>query len=906
MARNLSLALKIRADTVNARRDVQKLRQELRATGQTGRRAGRDMRNFSSGIEGAQRTAANLRRVLVALGGIALFRTAIRNTVRQEQALAQVEARIQSTGAAAGFTTEQLAAMATELQNATTTGDEEILELQAQLLAFQNIAGDQFRRTTEVILDFAQVTGRNASSAVRTLAVAINDPINGMSRLRQAGISLSDSQQDVIRTMAESGDLIGAQRALLEALEGAYGGAARAARDTFGGSLTGLSNAFGDLFEATDKLDDAQESVEGLTSLLTDPDVVNGINRIVSGLVDAVGLLTQFATSDAAVVLLGGGLALAVGRLAGSIAGWVGRMRAAISEQIALTAANRAAAQQQMASAEATLLHAQRQVQLTTGMRRLTATQQILIPAQRAYDAALASSAATTGRLTAATGALRGAMAALGGPIGLVTTALTLGTTAWLLWGREADKAGERAEDAIRRANQAIEATREQQALAASGASATEQPLVASAIRLRDEYADTLDTIRDLENELEGLGTGLSLRRSGLLDELREARARATSLLSSIGDVSAELNNLRNPDGGDRPDADRDQLELLKQVKEEETEAIRSSIADQIQIYEDANRRIEEAQKRRLNIEQFFADARAKLNQATSEEEDLDVVDMAGIMAQARQALAAGDFERAIELSQDATEALQKLKEAGEFEGELGRQQSLGFLAQLERIALEAADAEQRAAESTRDRAQQVVAELLGRAQQLRNIEVDFDADAAQSNAEILRQQIQQRLNENPVVIPVTLQEDKDRDQADKKAGELLENLPARAEGGPIDGPGTETSDSILARVSKNEYVINAKAVRHYGEQFISSINQRRLPRFADGGLVGAIPSIPRPAPAIDSGTLDSLSGQADSRAPVHLHLDGREFEVQATPDVSDELQRTFGREALKRGRRRK
>lgn len=357
---------------------------------------------------------------------------------------------------------------------------------------------------------------------------------------------------------------------------------------------------------------------------------------------------------------------------------------------------------------------------------------------------------------------------------------------------------------------------------------------------------------------------------------------------------------------GDDEGAGGERNRLLEEVKREETQIIRDALTEQIQAYEQANDRIEELQQQRLKIEEFFADARDRLNQTTAEGDEPDIIDMAGIMAQARQALAAGDFEQAIDLSQQATEALQKLKEAGQFEGELGRQQSLGFLAQLERIALEAADAEQRAAESTRDRAQQVVAELLGRAQQLRNIEVDFDADAAQSNAEILRQQIQQRLNENPVVIPVTLQEDKDRDQADKKAGELLENLPARAEGGPIRGPGTETSDSILARVSKNEYVINAKAVRHYGEQFISSINRRRLPKFADGGLVGALPSIPRPAPAIDSGTLDNLSGQADSRAPVYLYLDGREFEMQATPDVSDQLQRTFGREALKRGRRRK
>lgn len=69
---------------------------------------------------------------------------------------------------------------------------------------------------------------------------------------------------------------------------------------------------------------------------------------------------------------------------------------------------------------------------------------------------------------------------------------------------------------------------------------------------------------------------------------------------------------------------------------------------------------------------------------------------------------------------------------------------------------------------------------------------------------------------------------------------------PGRASGGPIYGPGTSTSDSILARLSRGEYVVRAAAVRKYGSAFMDSINQGRfarggsvwgaLPRFATGG----------------------------------------------------------------------
>lgn len=82
------------------------------------------------------------------------------------------------------------------------------------------------------------------------------------------------------------------------------------------------------------------------------------------------------------------------------------------------------------------------------------------------------------------------------------------------------------------------------------------------------------------------------------------------------------------------------------------------------------------------------------------------------------------------------------------------------------------------------------------------------------------------------------------------------------ASGGPIYGSGTKTSDSIPARLSHGEYVIQAKAVDKFGVGFLNSINQGAMPHdgagfkpgFATGGLVnirmapgfatgGAVPS---------------------------------------------------------------
>ncbi|WP_371538371.1 hypothetical protein OG210_21850 [Streptomyces sp. NBC_00466] len=60
--------------------------------------------------------------------------------------------------------------------------------------------------------------------------------------------------------------------------------------------------------------------------------------------------------------------------------------------------------------------------------------------------------------------------------------------------------------------------------------------------------------------------------------------------------------------------------------------------------------------------------------------------------------------------------------------------------------------------------------------------------------------------------------------------------------GGPVSGPGTETSDSILTRLSNNEYVVKAKSVAKYGLGFLNAVNSGtlNLGRLSSGGLAGA------------------------------------------------------------------
>nr|DAW17359.1 MAG TPA: tail tape measure [Caudoviricetes sp.] len=76
-----------------------------------------------------------------------------------------------------------------------------------------------------------------------------------------------------------------------------------------------------------------------------------------------------------------------------------------------------------------------------------------------------------------------------------------------------------------------------------------------------------------------------------------------------------------------------------------------------------------------------------------------------------------------------------------------------------------------------------------------------------------------------------------------KAAGGLITKTPAYASGGFVRGPGTETSDSILARVSNGEFVMRASAVKAYGLDFMNSLNNATLvnrnPNASFGGQSG-------------------------------------------------------------------
>lgn len=158
---------------------------------------------------------------------------AVQGAQAQAQAMAQVNAALESMGPVAGRTAEQLLAASDALEmNSLFDGDEILSKVTANLLTFGNVAGEQFDRAQQAAVDLSTRMKTDLQSSTILIGKALNDPIKGMTALGKAGIQFSEDQKAAIKAMVETGNIAGAQNIILGELGKQYNGAAKAAADT--------------------------------------------------------------------------------------------------------------------------------------------------------------------------------------------------------------------------------------------------------------------------------------------------------------------------------------------------------------------------------------------------------------------------------------------------------------------------------------------------------------------------------------------------------------------------------------------------------------------------------------------------------------------------------------------------
>lgn len=257
-----------------------------------------------------------------------IMNTYLKNSMEAEKAETQLNAVLKSTGHAAGLTANEIKSLASEMQNLTAFGDDEVLSMQNVLLTFKNIKGDQFKDATMAVLDLSTAMDIDLKSAALQVGKALNDPKVGLTALQRAGITFSDSQKQVIKKLQETGRYAEAQRLIIKELESQFGGSAEKATKNFGGALSQLKNKFGDLFEinATGEFGEMTLAVNALKDALDEVPVKIFTQELGKMVADGItlatdGLRLMAQNIDAVKDALGALMAMKVGSWFGGLHG---------------------------------------------------------------------------------------------------------------------------------------------------------------------------------------------------------------------------------------------------------------------------------------------------------------------------------------------------------------------------------------------------------------------------------------------------------------------------------------------------------------------------------------------------------------------------------------------------------
>lgn len=382
----------------------------------------------------------------------------------------------------------------------------------------------------------------------------------------------------------------------------------------------------------------------------------------------------------------------------------------------------------------------------------------------------------------------------------------------------------------------------------------------------------------------------------------------------SIEETQAELNVLLKLQKGfaDSAKSTTDTVEnesaAVAAATEQETARVKAALEDQKAALAAVEKAYDQARdKRKADIAEFDQLQKDLAGKQQGTILQYQVEKAVGDAQQLQNLAANAPSDKANKLAQDA---IDKAKAAGELLKQFKEQQDaldspidtaqaksvsdrLGT--QLKDIVSSAADVQVKVAQDAVVGVKDAIVSTLSQADALKSLTIGFDQDAASKSLENLMDQLRKSIQ--PIVVPVAVQGDGksavlpsgyDTGAIDAKGNHIYREY---ASGGFVSGPGTSTSDSILARLSNGEFVMKQAAVVKYGLDHLRALNNLQVPRFARGGAVDniAAPSVSRVPPA-----------------PVHnvnITLPGiGTFPVQASADVSESLQKAIRVESLKRG----
>ncbi|KQP37554.1 phage tail length tape measure family protein [Pseudorhodoferax sp. Leaf274] len=266
---------------------------------QAERQAGRTARELSKRKKEIEKEWSTLGTAIAAgFAGITIgstFGKFIQESKDAQAEQAQLVAVLKSTKEAAGYSAEELNEMASAMAGVFSDGD--INRAQTRLLAYTNVVGNEFPEALQAAVDMAARMGMTVEQAAETVGKALNVPSEGMSALKKQGFSFTEQQVKLAQRLQETGRTAEAQAIVLAELKSSYGGAAEAARNTFGGAISELQHSLNSLMTGDDgSLQGATESIQDLTKQMNSSETKQAFAALTAGLASVISFLASATT----------------------------------------------------------------------------------------------------------------------------------------------------------------------------------------------------------------------------------------------------------------------------------------------------------------------------------------------------------------------------------------------------------------------------------------------------------------------------------------------------------------------------------------------------------------------------------------------------------------------------------
>jgi hypothetical protein len=166
---------------------------------------------------------------------------------------AQTQAALKATGGVANVTNKQINDLSMTLSNLSGVDDETVKSGENVLLTFRAIRNqvgknnDIFTQATKAALDWSVRAGKPMSVTALALGKALEDPARKVVGLARAGVVFTQQQVKQIKAMQLSGNVIGAQKFILDQFRQRMEGAAAAAGKTLPGQLNIMRDRLKDI-----------------------------------------------------------------------------------------------------------------------------------------------------------------------------------------------------------------------------------------------------------------------------------------------------------------------------------------------------------------------------------------------------------------------------------------------------------------------------------------------------------------------------------------------------------------------------------------------------------------------------------------------------------------------------------